>query len=1001
MMPKLPEWMPKSNAKRFARVTQTLTYKLWLNKSALIAILFFAAIVGASAQSAIVSGPGTVASFGAAGIGAAATAQTVTFTFSGTGSVGSVAVLTDGAASLDFSDSGTGTCNTNGSGHVYHAGDSCTVMVNFKPTLAGLRHGGAVLLDGSGAAMASALVTGTGNGPMINYLPGTETEIGSGWSAPGNIAVDGAGNVYVADGTQIVKLTVSGNSYTQSTLLNPGVGIGGLAVDGAGNLFAAENDGRLHKYSFHGSSHTDQSIGSGMNNPNGVTIDPAGNVFIADAYNGRVLKEAPKADGTYTQTDILDCGTVGSQSCPSSVAADQSGSLFVTAYNSNTVLKLTPNGSSYDQSEVGGTLFWPSDIVSSSTGILFIADTLHSQAKQLVIRPDGNYQSVVTTSSIDWPWGLAVDAHGNLYISDTYNHRVLKENYWDVPSLKFESSAIGVASADSPKEVNLENIGNDPLLLNVPSSGTNPSVPEGYKINSAYPSSCPLVSSSASASGQVLPGWNCYWAVSYIPTVNTPSPASMDVTDNNLNPPAPGYTTQNISLTGSVALQSTITASLSAQTVADGQMLTVKAHVKGNGAIAPTGPVFFSSLAPVGASLGALNGSATLDANGDAVLTQPVSLIGTFTLTATYQGDGNYLGDTVSGISYTVAPGAPAAIVTTTGASYTQQYGDVQTDPVCVTVTDAEGNNIPHAVITFSSSQLTLTYAPFGGGLCILATPPNALGTYTGTASVAELAQKATFQIQVIGGQLTITVKSPVPSRLYGTPNPAFTYTQTGLVSGDKVTITPGTTATQTSPVGYYPLTATVTGPDAPKYAVTVVPATIYVHPAQLTVAASGYQSTYGQTPAAPSAYTITGFMNGETTSIVSGAPTLSTAVTATSPAGNYLIHIDLGTLSAPNYGFDRNPWAGKVTVLPAPLEATATSLTMKRGDPVPTLTYTLTGFVNGDTQGSAVTGVPKITTGVTSSTPPGVYPIYMNLGSWISPNYRIYKVNGTLTVTP
>jgi hypothetical protein len=88
--------------------------------------------------------------------------------------------------------------------------------------------------------------------------------------------------------------------------------------------------------------------------------------------------------------------------------------------------------------------------------------------------------------------------------------------------------------------------------------------------------------------------------------------------------------------------------------------------------------------------------------------------------------------------------------------------------------------------------------------------------------------------------------------------------------------------------------------------------------------------------------------------------------------------------------------------VINAMLTVTANDQTMTAGQPVPTLTYTITGFVNGDTQGTATAGQPDLSTTATSSSPPGTYPITITAGSLTSTtgDYSFAYVNGTLTVT-
>jgi len=89
-----------------------------------------------------------------------------------------------------------GTCATGAS---FSAGQTCQVNVTFKPKYAGIRYGAVVLEGNSGSPIAMAYLSGVGSGPQVSFLPGSQTTLGSGFSSPEGIAVDGRGNVFVAD----------------------------------------------------------------------------------------------------------------------------------------------------------------------------------------------------------------------------------------------------------------------------------------------------------------------------------------------------------------------------------------------------------------------------------------------------------------------------------------------------------------------------------------------------------------------------------------------------------------------------------------------------------------------------------------------------------------------------------------------------------------------------------------------------------------------------------
>jgi len=84
----------------------------------------------------------------------------------------------------------------------------------------------------------------------------------------------------------------------------------------------------------------------------------------------------------------------------------------------------------------------------------------------------------------------------------------------------------------------------------------------------------------------------------------------------------------------------------------------------------------------------------------------------------------------------------------------------------------------------------------------------------------------------------------------------------------------------------------------------------------------------------------------------------------------------------------------------PAALTVTANNQFKTYGSANPTLTDTITGFVNGDTL-SVVTGAASLSTTATASSPVGSYPITAALGTLSAANYSFIFVNGTLSVTP
>src|SRR5882757_9721995 len=161
----------------------------------------------------------------------------------------------------------------------------------------------------------------------------------------------------------------------------------------------------------------------------------------------------------------------------------------------------------------------------------------------------------------------------------------------------------------------------------------------------------------------------------------------------------------------------------------------------------------------------------------------------------------------------------------------------------------------------------------------------------------------------------TLTITAANASRVYGTTNPAFTASASGALSGDTFTLTASTVATPSSSAGTYSIVPAATGANLANYNVVYVNGTLTVDKAILIVTPSNQSIVAGSVLPAFSA-TITGFINGDTQTVVTGLPALTTTATSSSPAGSYPITATLGTLAATNYSFTFG--TGTLTITPA-----------------------------------------------------------------------------------
>ena len=249
--------------------------------------------------------------------------------------------------------------------------------------------------------------------------------------------------------------------------------------------------------------------------------------------------------------------------------------------------------------------------------------------------------------------------------------------------------------------------------------------------------------------------------------------------------------------------------------------------------------------------------------------------------------------------------------------------------------------------------------------------------------------------------QAVLTVTANNTNRAYGLANPAFTASYTGFVSGDTTNVLSGgpsliTTATTNSPVGNYTITAALGTLSATNYSFNFVNGTMAVGSTILTVTVNNLSRVYGATnPALTVNYA--GFINGDSTNVLTGAPALTTGATTNSPVGVYVITNGPGNLSAANYSF--NFVNGALTVTQAVLTVTANNVTRMYGSTNPVLTVSYTGFINGDAT-NALTGAPVLATSAATNSPVGGYVITNSPGNLSAVNYNFTFVNGSLTVT-
>jgi sugar lactone lactonase YvrE len=379
------------------------------------------------------------------------------------GKLGSVAVLTDGAPSKDFSavSGGSGVCTA---GSVWSSGDFCVVKVLFTPQSSGIRNGAVTLSDSTGNLIATVYLQGVGIGPQIAYSPSTQTNIVTGLNAPEGLAIDSANNIYVAAPnnnapSSLYEYSPNGSggwtlAATISTALNNPASV---AVDGAGNLFVANYGGNVDEYSFAGGKWARTATVSSANNNYGIAIDGSGNVYLSSQLTNDV-REYTLINGAWTQTATVATGLGG----PFGISLDSGGNVYVVDNGNADVVEYSlVNGSWKKTATIASGLDYPFDVAVDASGSVFV--TSASGVKQYALV--GSTWTSMGSAGTGWstPEGVALDSRGNIYVTDWGLGTIVQLDCSDAPSLSFDSTIAGFVSSDSPKTVQVRNIGNAPL----------------------------------------------------------------------------------------------------------------------------------------------------------------------------------------------------------------------------------------------------------------------------------------------------------------------------------------------------------------------------------------------------------------------------------------------------------------------------------------------------------------------------------------------------------
>jgi hypothetical protein len=821
-----------------------------------------------------------------------------------------------------------------------------------------------------------------------------------------------------------------------------------LAVDGAGNLYIADFDNNVvRKVDTAGiittvaGSGTSGYSGDGgpataaqLHGPWGVAIGAAGNLFIADRVNhvvrevnaGGVISTAA-GNGSFGYSGDGGPATAAQLAIPGGVALDATEDIIISDQD-NSVVR-----------EVGAAAYTVAPAATTSAVVASGNPSIWGQSVTFTATVS------VTSPGAGTPTGTVTFKDGSTTLGTGTLQLV-----GSLDQATFSTTGLSVGSHTITAAYNTD--GN---FLSSTSAGINQQVnqatptitwanPSGITYGTALSAtqldataSVPGTFVYSPAAGTVLnAGSNQALSVTFTPTDTTDYTSATAQVAINVAKAHLAITADNQTKVYAAALP-TLTATISG--FQNGETLATSG-VTGSPSLATTATASSHvegspyTITPAIGNLASSNYDFTSFVNGTLTVTPAPLTISADNksmtygasvpqLTASYAGLVN--GDTPA--TFSAAGNTSPALATVFASSHVGSYAIT-----------ASGALDPDYTISYVAGTLTVTPAPlaitannqsmvYGGVLPALTasysglvngdspsnlTIPPALATvpassHVGTYSISAAgASDADYTISYAAGTLSIT---PAPlvitandqTKVYGAALPTLTVSYSGFVNGDtsaSLTTPPTltTTATAASHVSGNSYTISASGAVDSDYTISYTAGSFTVTPAALTITADNQTMVYGgMFPTLTASYT--GFVNGDNAASLSTLPALSTTATPSSHVAGSPYLITARGAADPDYTVSYV--AGSLTVTPAPLTITARSQSMVYGGLLPPLTVTYTGLVNGDTPAtfSEAGNAPPALSTVPANSPVGSYTIAVS--GAVDPDYNISYLNGTLTI--
>jgi sugar lactone lactonase YvrE len=655
------------------------------------------------------------AEFGSSAVGKATSALPIDFSFNGSVTPASFVIVQDAMTTPEFSITG-GTCAT---GTAYGPlsstsgapPSSCDETVTYTPAAVGNSTAKLLMLDAKGNILASMELHGTGVGAIGQASAGVESKIGTTLKTPAQVAVDAAGNVYVADpGSKEVVEFAAGSSTAVPistgtvTLVSPT----GVAVDGAGDVFIADSGasggGAVYEVPL-GPSGLEASgtltLVSGLGSNLSLAVDGLGDLYIADPSNGRVVRMAgigATSAGALTQsTTYLTTGATSP--APSAVAVDSNNNLYVI-----------DSGNLY---EFTGGLGTP-------TNLLGLSSVVSGQPTGLAVDPSGAVYISSTSGTVRVPYvngalnatdvttvapdvtatsSVALDRWDNVYVTPPAGPGITVVSTTGTVNLGTAGSS---AAPSNTADVMVTNAGNAPLTIT------------GYTSSTVNDNGVPVANFTGAdgtcmGDSPIAAGSSCVVAVTFEPGAGQQGTLTGTVT-----PTSNALTPVTIDAAGTGAALTASTASISIGSTAQVIDTPVSVTVSSSGGPAPTGSVqvTFTSWTVTSGTCSWSIGNAK--GTGPCGQINPVPQTAMATLTPSSSGS-------TSTATFNLAPVLAEPQVITVGYTGDRTYGQSTASSPSITVAKSP--------VTFAGDPNPPPYLPY----VEMGNPPSGVVPYDGS----------------------------------------------------------------------------------------------------------------------------------------------------------------------------------------------------------------------------------------------------------------------------